>query len=368
MSPPSVAQSHVQTNTDSYSFLQKLLLIAGITLVVLLLVAVFVTGLQIFAYGFVSVLIALAFRSVATVIERRTPIKGKLAYGLSLLLFIAVLALVIVITGPQLVEEVQRMTETIPQAVDQLRDSLDDVQIGQDIFNALDNVQMSEIRDSFGSDFLSQLTGIVSSTLGFLVAVFVVIVVAIYMGFEPHLYVDTMVRLVPPKHRDRAWDVLRAINDVLVNWLVARTASVIIVGILTYIGLTVLGMPLALTLAIIAALLSYIPNIGPTLSAIPAVLIGFSQSPEMALYMVVLYAGVQTVESYFITPFIQQETISLPPVGILLAQVLFTIILGRVGLPIAAPFVAVLMVLVKKLYIEDILGEPTQKLTGNESS
>ena len=115
-------------------------------------------------------------------------------------------------------------------------------------------------------------------------------------------------------------------------------------------------MPLAFVLGLIAALLSFIPNIGPILSAVPAVLLALVQGPRVALWVVALYVGVQIVESYVLDPVIDRKTVYLPPALTILAQLVFALFAGILGLALATPLTAALMVLVTMLYVQDILG------------
>lgn len=133
-----------------------------------------------------------------------------------------------------------------------------------------------------------------------------------------------------------------------------------VVGILTWLGLVLLQVPLAMTLAILAALLSFVPNVGPILSAIPAALVGLAQSPTTALYVVGLYVAVQTIESYLITPLIQREAVLLAPALVLTMQLAFGLLFGFLGLLVATPLTVILVVLVKMLYLEDRLGEKVE--------
>ncbi|MBW3599182.1 MAG: AI-2E family transporter, partial [Planctomycetes bacterium] len=116
-----------------------------------------------------------------------------------------------------------------------------------------------------------------------------------------------------------------------------RLASMAVVGVLTAVGLLVLGVPLALGLAILAALLSFVPFLGPVVSAVPAVLVAFVESPTLALWVVGLYGAVQLVETYLVTPFIQQRAVSLPPSALLAAQILMGIMGGILGILLATP-------------------------------
>jgi predicted PurR-regulated permease PerM len=130
------------------------------------------------------------------------------------------------------------------------------------------------------------------------------------------------------------------------------------VGILIGIGLTFLGVPLAGTLGLIAAVLSFIPSLGPLISVIPAIMLGLTISPSMGLWVCLLYLGVQILEANVITPLVQRKAISLPPAFVLGSELLMGLLLGGAGLAFATPLVAVVLVLVNMLYIQDVLGEP----------
>lgn len=131
----------------------------------------------------------------------------------------------------------------------------------------------------------------------------------------------------------------------------------IVIGVLTAIGLWLLGVPMAVTLALIAALLTFIPNIGPILAVVPAALLALLQSPMQVVYVCLLYFGIQTFESYLLTPLVQRRTVSLPPALTIFAQVLAAVLLGGLALSLATPMAAALVVLVRMLYLEDVLGD-----------
>ena len=140
-------------------------------------------------------------------------------------------------------------------------------------------------------------------------------------------------------------------------WLIGKIGSMIVIALLTWIGLSIIGVPLALTLGLIAGLLSFIPNFGPILSAIPAILLAFVDNPVTALYVIGLFIGVQLIESNLVTPWIERQTVELPPALTITAQLILTVLIGGLGLVLATPILAVLMVLIQMIYIQDILGD-----------
>jgi len=162
---------------------------------------------------------------------------------------------------------------------------------------------------------------------------------------------------VPLPARPRAREVLAELKRTLGWWLLGRLCSMLVIGTATGVGLRLLGVPLALTLGLIAALLSFVPYIGPILAALPAVLIGLTQGPLQAFHVLLFYVGLQTLESYLFTPLVQRRAIALPPALQLAAQVLAGVLFGVIGLALATPLTAAGQVLVRMIYVEGMLGD-----------
>lgn len=118
-----------------------------------------------------------------------------------------------------------------------------------------------------------------------------------------------------------------------------------------------MGVPLALVLGLLGGMLTFIPNVGPILSGIPVALVALSVSPMHVLYVTAFYTAIQIFEGYVLTPLVQQQTVSMPPALIILAQIMMAILLGVLGLIVAAPLGAALLVIVKRVYVEDVLQD-----------
>jgi predicted PurR-regulated permease PerM len=132
----------------------------------------------------------------------------------------------------------------------------------------------------------------------------------------------------------------------------------LIIAVATSLGLALLGVPLALVLGIIAGLLDFIPYIGPIMAGVPAVMLALSDSPTQALYVVLLFVGLQILEGYVVLPLIERRTVSLPPALTISMQVLLGSLFGLSGIALATPLAAVVTVLVAMLYVQDVLGDP----------
>jgi predicted PurR-regulated permease PerM len=213
-------------------------------------------------------------------------------------------------------------------------------------------------------DFVARITGVFSSILSSLSTLILVIFITLFLSFNPQVYVNNFMHLVPREGRARMRVTLDQTRDTLEQWLLMRLISMVLVGVLTFIGLTLIGMPLALPLAVIAAVGAFIPTLGPIIALVPAALVALTISPQQTLFVVLLYLGVQSIDNYLVSPLLQKEMLYLPPAYIIVAQVLFGAVAGTTGLILAAPLAAALVVIVRKLYVEAVLGDHTVERGG----
>ncbi len=135
-----------------------------------------------------------------------------------------------------------------------------------------------------------------------------------------------------------------------------------VVGGLTTLGLWIAGVPTPLALGLLAAVLSFVPYVGPLLSFVPAVLVALMVSLTKGMYVVIVFGIVQMLESYVITPLVQQQAVSLPPVVLVTAQIAMGVLAGATGVLLAAPLAIVVIVLLQMLYVEEVLGDSVRVL------
>lgn len=204
------------------------------------------------------------------------------------------------------------------------------------------------------------LFSFLSSTVAVITGILLILFVAIYIGSDPDLYRRGMLHLIPHRARPRAEIVLHAVGLTLRRWLRAQLIAMAVIGVVTTLGLWALDVKAALALGIIAGLLEFIPLIGPWLSAVPAVAMAFLDSPQKALYVVLLYVGIQFLENHFLIPMIMQEGVDLPPVLTLLGLALMGVVFGFLGMLIAVPLLAAILTAVKLLYVEGVVGDDVE--------
>lgn len=326
------------------------LLAAAGALVPVLLVLLLWKAAQAVLLIFAGYLMSVFLRAPIPFLRGRTGLSHRAAFGIVLLVLAALLVALGFWTAPRVAEQADELSRQIPQAVEQLSGQLDRYEWSRWLQARIESGQQR-----MDGSWLSGALGVFSSVVGAVTGFVVVLWAGIYFAFDPRLYRRGLTALVPRRRRERVAEVFGEADETLRYWMLGMLASMTVVGILTWIGLSALGIPLAFILALLSALLTFIPNFGPIASTIPPALLALAQEPIKALWIVLLYLGIQTVESYLITPMIQKKAIEMQPALILMAQVVLALLFGFMGLVVAMPLAAALLVIVQRLYIEDVL-------------
>ncbi|MCA9113592.1 MAG: AI-2E family transporter [Planctomycetaceae bacterium] len=199
--------------------------------------------------------------------------------------------------------------------------------------------------------------GAFRTTFGLITNFAIVVIVGLYLAADPQLYINGTVRLFPRQHRDRVREISDRLGSVLWSWLRGRMATMLITGAGTGIGLALIGVPLPFMLGVMTGLLAFIPNIGPAIGLAVSLLVSLPQGGNTPLLVLAVFVLFQLLESYLLTPLIQQRMVSIPPALLLVWQVLLGVLSGFLGLMVATPVLAVLMQLVLLVWLEDVLGD-----------
>ncbi len=356
--PPATVARH-ESGPPSFAR-RALVAIGGAAAVVVLLLFVWYAR-DVLLLAFAGVLLAVFLRRQATWISARTPIPASWAVGVVALALVGLLAAAFWLRGPAIAQEVDTLRESLPRAAQELRTRLEGYAWGQRLVAEAPSARELVPDDP---DAISRATGVVSRTFGALASALVILFLGLVLAASPKPYIDGLLALVPARRVARGREVLDRVADTLWWWLVGRLISMTVIGVGTGIGLWLLGVPLAFVLGLLAALLSFIPNIGPVLSAVPAVLLALVDGPRQALWVALLYVGVQAVESWVLDPIIDRKTIAIPPALTVLAQLTLAIFAGLLGVALATPLAAALVVLVTMLYVQDVLGKRDVEVAG----
>jgi predicted PurR-regulated permease PerM len=216
------------------------------------------------------------------------------------------------------------------------------------------------LRDNIGKKLVGSahyLFPFLTSTVEMVAGLLLILMMSLYIGADPDTYRNGILHLFPKRKRARIGEVLSAMAAMLRKWLVTQLIAMVVIGVVSTIALLVLGVKAPFALGIIAALLEFVPTVGPVLSAVPAIAMGFLDSPEKALYVGLAYLAIQQLEGHILIPMLMKGGMDLPPVLTIVTQGLMALLFGFLGLMIAVPLLAAVMVPIKMLYVEDALGD-----------
>ncbi|HLT36148.1 MAG TPA: AI-2E family transporter [Enhygromyxa sp.] len=331
-------------------FVRRVMIVIGVVGLITLGLVIFGLAWTAMLTLFGGVLIGVVLDGIATRISSWTRMPHSLALALVLLIGVGVTIGVGFWIGPAVVEQLEGLREQLTSAWAQLQAWLGQQPWGPRLLEDLSKIELTSVLSPrFG--------GLLTTTLGTLASLVLVAVFGIYFAVDPELYLGGLVRLFPHEQRERVRELCTAIARALRSWFVGRLLSMTVIGIGTGIGLWIAGVPLAVPLGLLAGIASFVPNLGPILSALPGILVGLSASPQTALWALLVYVGVQMLESYLINPFIEQRVVSLPPVLLLAFEMLMGLSAGVIGLFMATPLLVTIVVIVQSLYLRDMLED-----------
>ncbi|KAA5541952.1 AI-2E family transporter [Roseiconus nitratireducens] len=314
-----------------------------------------VPSLSVVLLVFAGILFGILMNGVSSWCAERTPLSYRTWYLILTTVLILLILLGVFYLGSQIVQRADELWVQLQSAISNASEQLRESEQAQKYLPDASQVKkaVTESQSAILPEMLKGFRG-----LGWAItSAFVIFFVGLYAAYEPDLYRTGLIKLVPKHRRGRAEKVFRELRSALGQWIIGRMSSMAIIGVLTAIGLWLLGLPLPITLGVVAALLTFIPNIGPLLAAVPQVLLALNLGSSTVIYVLIFNVALQGVESYLITPVIQRHEASLPPILTIAAQLLMGVTVGVIGIMMAAPLVVVIMVLTQMLYIHDQLGD-----------
>ena len=302
---------------------------------------------------FGACVVAVLLDAMSGLLRRVLPMPAGVALILVIVLSLLLLTLLLWMFGSQVVEQMETIRSSLPAAWGHFQAWLQASPFGPAV------QQLSEqLRDS-ASTLAGRAGALAMSATGGVTSVVLMLVGGIYLAAQPGLYRGGLLKLAPSDQRGLLGDALAASGRALTAWLGGQLLAMAVVGVLTGLGMWLLGVPVAIGIGLLTAVLDFVPIVGPILAAIPAILLGFTVSPQVALGVLVMFVVVQQIEGHLLQPLIQQRAVDLPPVLLLFSLFGIGLLFGPLGVVLAAPMTVVVYVLVKRLYVREALDTPT---------
>jgi predicted PurR-regulated permease PerM len=338
--------------------------LVAIVLLVVLMAAWVVRGILLLSLASI-ILVVLIQMPVRLMTRRGMP--RPLAIILALVFILVMIVAITLLALPELVKQfVILATVNIPEGVNQLLQTWEsgDLQrqfpilaqiTTRDIELAL-NQASSQILAALGAFGVSVLP-VLGNVADTLLSILIVLFVSMYLIADPEAHRDGAIKLFPLWYRSRAREIFDRCAAALRAWLKATIVSMGIVGILTFIGLAFVGLDQALVLGVIAGVTSFIPNFGPLVALVPSIAVGILQAPDQIVWIIVVVYGVSFIQTQIVIPLLVAGSIRLPPVLVLIGQIIAGVFFGFLGIMLAVPITAIVLVLVQEIYVKDVLGD-----------
>ena len=308
---------------------------------------------------FASVVLATVLNRVVRLLQRYRLPRG-LAIVITVVLLVAIVAGIFAIVVPRLIEQLQQLVKLLPQISDRVLVWYDQVRAlipGQVLQNNRGIATLTQQLQAWVGGLLGNFFAVINNSLAAVINLLLFLVLTIMLLVNPTPYRQTFILAFPAFYRRRVNEILDECENSLVGWIRGTLLAMLVIGVVSFIGLSILGVPLPLVNALIAGLLEFIPNVGPTLSIIPPALLALLDAPWKAGAVILLYIGIQQFESLVLVPVIMKQEVDILPVFTILAVVVFANFFGFLGLFLAIPLLIVCQIWLKEVLVKDVLNK-----------
>lgn len=317
---------------------------------------------------FTAIVLATSLNILVKNFQKRG-IKRINAVLLSMLSLITVAASCIWIVVPPFIDQFQDLGKLVPQGIERL-DGWTDLlseRLDPRIISFLpDAEELNRQLQPLVKQFLGGGLTFFYSSLGVLLSIFLLFALTLMLLADPTPYRRGFKRLFPAFYRRRVEEILDLCTEGLEGWLVGILFNMVVIAVLSFIVLLILGIPLALSQAMLAGVMTFIPNLGPTLSVLSPMVIALIEAPWKALAVLILYIIIQQIESNLLTPIVMAQQVSLLPALTLLSQLFFATFFGFLGLFLSLPLTVVGQIWFKEVIIKDVLDNWDYSFAGNQ--
>jgi predicted PurR-regulated permease PerM len=314
---------------------------------------------QILLLFFTAVVLATALNQLVQQLQHLGVRRGWSIF-LSLNALFGILIIFFWLIVPPFVEQFEELVKLLPkglQAIQNTANWLEDRFLGSDFpdFDGLDNI-IQQVQP-LATQVMEHSIGLFSNSITAIMQLVLVLVLALMLLVNPQPYRQLFIRLFPSFYRQRVSEILERCEVALGSWTVGVLIEMVFIAVLSGIGLWILQVNLALAHAILAGLLNFIPNIGPTLSVVLPMAIALIDAPWKAAAVLILYIVIQQIESYWLTPTIMAKQVALLPAITLTSQIIFASFFGALGLLMALPLTVVAKTWIEEVLFKDVLDK-----------
>jgi predicted PurR-regulated permease PerM len=289
-------------------------------------------------------LIAVYFHGMGDLVQKNTRLSRGWSMLISVLGSFIILGLLLWFMGTKIQTQVAILSETLPTTINNVKVRLSETPTGVKILQHLSGPNSEKLMNTAQAFF--------HTSFGVLGNLYIIILLGIFFTASPNLYKDGFLKLIPPSNKVLARTVVERISQVLKGWLKGTMLSI-------------MSIPVALALGLITGLLKLIPNFGSLAAMIPGVLLALTIGTDTAIITACIYVVSQAIVSNIVTPLIQKRMINLPPALTIISQVIMGTLSGVLGIILAVPLLAIVIILVDELYVKKMQGATLEQLPSN---
>ena len=320
--------------------------------------------------AFAAVALATAINFLVKLLIKSGIKKRGASIFVALFLLLLIFAVFLLSVFPPFIDQLQQSLYLLPLAIDKIETWLTLLQerVPEQLVGEIQQLEnLTSNIPSIASEIVGNFYSIFSGSLGAILNILLVTVITIMLLVSPRPYMRLFLAFFPAFYRRRAAKILKKSETALVGWTQGILFNMLVITILSWLGLSLLGVQLPLANALLAGLLTFIPNLGPIISCIPPIVFALIDAPWKAIAVLILYILIQQAESNVLTPLVMKQQVSLLPAITLLSQATFAIFFGFIGLFLALPLTVVAQVWIEEVLIKDILSGWNKRLNPAKS-
>jgi len=291
-------------------------------------------------------LIAVYFHGFGDIIQRRTRWSRTWAMTASLIISFLVLGGLLWFMGAKIQVQIAQLSNTLPHTVSTFKAKLGETPVGQKV--------LESVSGGNSDSLMSTVQTFLGSSFGVLGDIYIILLLGVFFTASPSVYKNGILLLVPKPKKELGKHIMDRISLSLKGWLKGMMVSIVLITVLISVALTIIGIPMTMVLGLITGILELVPNLGSLLAMIPGVLLALTISTNTAIIVALVYIVSQTITANIVTPLIQKKIINLPPALTLVSQLIMGTLSGALGIILAVPLLAIIIILIDELYVKKI--------------
>ncbi|UEG54625.1 AI-2E family transporter [Mucilaginibacter daejeonensis] len=347
------------TPKDELTYVQKVW--QTVTIVTLLVITILIArvAFNVLLMVMCGTLISVYFHGLGDLIERNTTLSRKWAMTISVGGSFILLGLVLWFMGNTLETQIAQLSNSLPGTINNFKAKLSESPVGQKVLE-----YFAGDDDDSSKKLMATAQSFFNTSFGVLGNIYIIFFLGIFFTSDPDLYKNGILLLLPENRKFTGRYIINRISLALKGWLKGMMLSIVLITIMLFIGLSIMHIPVAIVLALIAGMLKIIPNFGSLAAMIPGVLLALTISTQTAIIVSLIYIVSQTIVSNIITPIIQNKMINLPPALTIISQIIMGTLSGVLGIIMAVPLLAIVFILVDELYVKPMNLKKAQLAAG----